>query len=211
MLNLDAEIQVAGYCEPLDTFTLEVGQGIDHIGRVLIKPIRATLTSDAAVPAFFTAWGVDSHMRRSGQILVYENEQTRWRLTFYDAWCVLYKIIFQPGKGTASYKLTLLLSPAAVDINGIHVERHMDLWWDKNPITRFNALTKPANPLPSPGLRAGLPLSPTQALVPSLILSPITGAPQLPRPPKTALAPKKKPKCAPTIAKWYKKGALLNN
>ncbi|HEX8659018.1 MAG TPA: type VI secretion system tube protein TssD, partial [Hymenobacter sp.] len=184
MPSLDAEIQVAGHCEPLDTFSVDVRQGIDRTGRpnrgVLVRPIRVTLTGYAAVLAFFTQWGVEDHMRRSGQIVVYENEQTRWRLTFYDAWCVRYHSLFRPGTGNSAYQLTLFLSPAAVDINGAHIERHTDLWWEKSGSSRFNALTKPADPLPSLSLRAALSL-PGTIQVPSPTLSPITGAPQRPK------------------------------
>jgi len=210
---LDAEIQVAGYCEAIDRFVLTIEQSTDHLGRpnadVLVKPILVTFTGMATVQPFFAEWAIDHYMRRSGQIVIYENGQTRWRLTFYDAWCVVYKGLFEPGKGTAAHQLTLSISPAAVEVNGIHVERHTDLWWEKNAATRFNALTKPADPLPSPGLRAALsPPSPTPS-IPSPPLSPITGAPQRPKPPKEALDPTKKPKYAPTIAKWYKKGGSI--
>jgi len=140
--------------------------------------------------------------------VVYEQGQTRWRLSFYDAWCVVYAGLFDPGKKAAAHQLTLALSPAAVAINGIHVERHTDLWWEKNPATRLAALTKPADPLPSPNLRAALP-PPAQVAIPAPVVSPITGAPQLPRPPKTALNPRNKPPYAPTIAKWYKKGGSI--
>ena len=37
----------------------------------------------------------------------------------------------------------------------------------------------------------------------------LNGAPQAPRPPKTALDPKKKPLYAPTISKWYEKGGSI--
>ena len=55
--------------------------------------------------------------------MVYEQGQTRWRLSFYDAWCVVYAGLFDPGKKAAAHQLTLALSPAALAINGIHVER----------------------------------------------------------------------------------------
>lgn len=213
MPALDAEIQVAGYCEALDKFVVTVYQPTDYVGRpsadVLVKPILVTFTGKAVVQPFFTEWAVDPHMRRSGQIVVYENEQTRWRLTFYDAWCVVYTGLFEPGKETAAHQLILAISPAAVEINGIHVERHTDLWWEKNAATRFKALTKPADPLPSPGLRAALPPASSPPSIPSPPVSSITGAPLRPKPPKEALLPKKKPKYAPTIAKWYKKGGSV--
>jgi|GEM_PF-1244920 len=212
MPALEAEIQVAGFCEPLDTFVIPIEQPTDHVGRpnadVLVKPILVTFSGMAAVQNFFTEWAMDHYMRRSGQIVVYEQGQTRWRLSFYDAWCVVYAGLFDPGNKAAAHQLTLALSPAAVAINGIHVERHTDLWWEKNPATRLAALTKPADPLPSPSLRAALP-PPVPVAIPAPVVSPITGAPQLPKPPKEALDPKNKPLYAPTISKWYKKGGSI--
>lgn len=213
MPALDAEIQVAGYCEAIDKFVLALDQPIDHLGRpsadVLVKPILVTFTGMATVQPFFAEWAIDHYMRRSGYIVVYENEQTRWRLAFYDAWCVVYKGLFEPGKHTAAHQLTLALSPAAVEINGIYKERHSDLWWEKDAATRFKAITKPADPLPSPSLRAALLPPSLTPSIPSPQLSPITGAPQRPKPPKEALDATKKPLYAPTIAKWYKKGGSI--
>lgn len=167
MPALDAEIQVAGLAEPVDTFSVLVEQPTDQIGQpsaeVRVRPVLLTLTGLAAMRDFFTEWAVDSHMRRSGHIVVYENDQTRWRLTFYDAYCVLHHIHFRPGEGRAAYELMLALSPAAVDLNGVHSEIHSDLWWEKDADVRFRALTKPAELLPSPSLRATLrPASPSE-------------------------------------------------
>jgi hypothetical protein len=108
--------------------------------------------------AFFEHWAIDSHLRRSGQIVGYDGEErTKWRLTFYDAWCVLHHTEFRSGlSGEAAYQVTLKLSPAAVDLNGIRIELHSDLWWEKNAATRSKALTKPPDPLPSPHLAAFL-------------------------------------------------------
>ena len=216
MPALDAEIQVAGLAEPLDTFTLLVEQPIDQVGRpsaeVRVRPLLLTLTGLAATRDFFTEWAADSYMRRSGWLVVYENDQVRWRLAFYDAYCVLHDTHFEPGKGRAAYELTLALSPAAVTVNGVHSEIHSDLWWEKDAAVRFRALTKPAELLPGPGVRnrpaERQPTRP-QELLPSPALSALTGAPLVSKPPKTALDPKKKPLYAPTISKWYKKGGSI--
>jgi hypothetical protein len=166
----------------------------------------------AATRDFFTEWAADSYMRRSGWLVVYERDQVRWRLAFYDAYCVLHDTHFQPSRGRAAYELTLALSPAAVTLNGVHSEIHSDLWWEKDADVRFRALTKPAELLPGPGTRSRLAErqpTPPQVLLPSPALSVLTGAPLVSKPPKTALDPKKKPLYAPTIAKWYKKGGSI--
>jgi hypothetical protein len=107
---------------------------------------------------FFEQWALDNWLRRSGQIVGYDGEErTAWRLTFYEAWCVRHETLFRPGlSGEAAYQVTLKLSPAAVDLNGVYIELHSDLWWEKKAPTRFKALTKPPDPLPSPHLAAFL-------------------------------------------------------
>ncbi len=159
---LHAEIQVGGYRARLDTFTFRAEQSLDFTGRpssvVRIPPIEVTVTGPEAMLAFFEQWAIDSHLRRSGQIVGYDGEErTKWRLTFYDAWCVLHHTEFRSGlSGEAAYQVTLKLSPAAVDVNGVRIELHSDLWWEKNAATRSKALTKPPDPLPSPHLAAFL-------------------------------------------------------
>jgi hypothetical protein len=159
---LHAEIQVGGYRARLDTFTFRAHQSLDATGRpssvVRIPPIEVTVTGPEAMLAFFEQWAIDSHLRRSGQIVGYDGEErTKWRLTFYDAWCVLHHTEFRSGlSGEAAYQVTLKLSPAAVDLNGVRIELHSDLWWEKNAATRSKALTKPPDPLPSPHLAAFL-------------------------------------------------------
>jgi hypothetical protein len=62
----------------------------------------------AAMATLFTEWAANSYMRYSGWLVVYEGDQVRWRLAFYDAWCVLYDSNFEPGKPKrASYELEL--------------------------------------------------------------------------------------------------------
>ena len=216
MPALEAEIQVAGLAEPLDTFKLLIAQPIDEVGRpsavVRIWPLLLTLTGLAAMRDFFATWAADSYMRRSGWLVAYENDQVKWRLAFYDAYCVLHDTQFRPSKGEAAYQLTLALSPAAVTINGIHLEIHLDLWWEKDAGTRFRSLTKPAELLSGPGTRnrpAERQPTPRQDPAPSPTLSALTGTPLVSKPPKIALDPKKKPLYAPTISKWYKKGGSI--
>jgi hypothetical protein len=218
---LDAEIQVASLADPVDTFSVLLEQPTDHAGRpsaeVRVRPLLLTLTGLAATRDFFTEWAADSYMRRSGWLVVYENDQVRWRLAFYDAYCIVHQTRFRSGKDGASHKLTLALSPAAVTLNGVHSEIHSDLWWEKDADVRFRVLTKPAELLPGPGVRsrpAERQLTLPQDSPPSPALSALTGAPLVPKPPKTALDPKKKPLYAPKIAKWYRKGGsieVLNN
>lgn len=216
MLTLNAEIQVAGLAEPLDTFTVLVRQPTDQIGRpsgvIRVWPLLLKLTGLVATRDFFTEWAIDSYMRHSGWIVVYENEQIRWRLAFYNAYCVLNHTRVEPGGSGAAYELTLALSPAAIIINGVESEIHSDLWWEKDGNTRFRALTKPAELLAGPGTRNRPPErlpAPRQDPAPSRELSVLTGAPLIPKPPKIALDPKKKPLYAPIIAKWYKKGGAI--
>ncbi|HEX8659806.1 MAG TPA: HNH endonuclease [Hymenobacter sp.] len=150
--------------------------------------------------------------RLAGWLVVYERDQVRWRLAFYDAYCVLHNTLFQPGRGLAAYELTLALSPAAVDLNGVQSEIYSDLWWEKKGDVRFRALTKPAELLSGPGVRswpAERPPTKAQEVLPSPALSALTGAPLVSKPPKIALDPQKKPLYAPTIAKWYKKGGAI--
>lgn len=216
MPALDAEIQVAGLAEPLDAFRVQADQPTDQVGRpsavVVVQPLLLTLTGMAATRDFFAEWAIDSYMRRSGWLVVYERDQVKWRLAFYDAWCVLHDTHFRPIRSRAAYELTLELSPMAVTLNGVHSEISSDLWWEKDADVRFRALTKPAELLPGPGVRnqpAERQPTPPQVLLPTPALSALTGAPLISKPPKTALDPKKKPLYAPTIAKWYKKGGSI--
>ena len=216
MPTLEAEIQVAGLAEPVDTFRMLMEQPTDQVGRpsaiVWIRPLLLTLTDLAATRDFFTEWAADSYMRRSGWLVVYERDQVRWRLAFYDAYCILHDTHFRPGKNGTAYELTLALSPAAVVLNEIHSEIHSDLWWEKDSNVRSRALTKPAELLSGPGIRSQIAkkkLAPPQVLLPSPELSVLTGAPLVVKPPKIALDPKKKPLYAPTITKWYKKGGSI--
>jgi hypothetical protein len=217
VLALYAEIQVAGLAEPVATFTCWAEQHIDHTGRpssdVLYRPIRLTLVGMAAMASFFTEWAADSYLQRSGWLVIYEGDQVRWRLAFFDAWCVLYRSNFRPGVAKrAAYELELELSARFWEWNGREVEHNSALWWEKDHKVRKRALTPPPPILPGPGARSSpaerLP-TPSQDPPPSASLSALTGAPLVPKPPKTAIDPKKKPPYAPAIAKWYKKGGSI--
>jgi hypothetical protein len=217
VLALYAEIQVPGLAEPVDRFACQLEQPTDYVGRpsstVHYCPIRLTLAGMAAVASLFTEWAADNYSRRSGWLVVYEGDQVKWRLAFYDAWCVLYHSNFQPGVAKrASYELKLGLSAAYWEWNGIAIEHHSNLWWEQDAQVRRRALTPPPALLPGPGARR-LPSEkvpiPPQILLPTPELGTLSGAPQAPRPPKKALDPKKKPLYAPTISKWYKKGGSI--
>ena len=217
VLALYAEIQIAGLAEEVATFSCWAEQHLDHHGTpssgVLYRPLRVTLVGTAAQVDFFTAWAADHHLRRSGWLVVYEGDQVRWRLAFYDAWCVRYDATFQPGRPRrAAYELELALSAAWWELNGVEIEHHSDLWWEKDRDVRKRALTPPPPILPGPGARnrpaERLP-TPPRTPPPTPALSALTGPPQAPKPPKTALNPRKKPPYAPTIAKWYKKGGVI--
>ena len=135
--------------------------------------------------------------------MVYESGQVRWRLAFYDAYCVLYDVRFRPGGGAAAYALPLALAPTAVNLNGIHSELYSTLWWEKDPAARFRNLTEPAALLPGPSARlASSERPPAPAPLPSPALNTVTKPPLVAKPPKTALDPKKNPLYAPAIAKW---------
>lgn len=167
----------------------------------------------AAVASLFTDWGADSYSRRSGWLVVYEGDQVKWRLAFYDAWCIIYRSNFQPGTPKrASYELELGLSAAYWEWNGIPIEHHSNLWWEKDAQVRRRELTPPPALLPGPDAR-NLPSEeasiPPQTPLPTPALGTLNGSPQAPKPPKTALDPKKKPLYAPTISKWYKKGGSI--
>jgi hypothetical protein len=141
----------------------------------------------------------------SGHVGFFHQEgHTHHRLTFYDAACVFYELRFDArGRdGQPSLEVDVFFSAAAVDVFGAHVEAHTQLWWEKDAQVRFRALTKPAELLPTPSLRASLiPVSP-----PTLLPATPPLAPKLP---KEALDPKKKPLYSPTINKWYKKGGAI--
>lgn len=126
---------------------------------------------------------------------------------------MLYKLRFHPGQnGHASYELDLAISAAWWELNGLDIEHHSDLWWEKDRHVRKRALTAPPPILPGPGARnrpAERQPTPAQDPAPTPALSVINGTPLLPKPPKAALDLKKKPLYAPTIAKWYKKGGAI--
>ncbi len=217
VLALYAEIQVAGLAEPVATFTCWAEQHIDHTGRpssdVRYRPLRLTLVGMAAMAGFFTEWAADSYLQRSGWLVIYEGDQVRWRLAFFDAWCVLYRSNFRPGvPKRAAYELELELSARFWEWNGVEIEHNSALWWEKDHQVRKRALTPPTPILPGPGARnqpaEQLP-TPSQNPLPSPALSAITGTPQAPKPPVTALEPTKKPLYGPTISKWYKKGGFI--
>jgi hypothetical protein len=216
VLALYAELQVAGLAVAVATFSCDVERPIDFQGKPSsvprYQPIWVTLEG-LDIPAFFAEWAIDSYLRRSGWLVVYEGDRVRWKLAFYDAWCVLYHENFRPGiEKQAACQLSLEISAQLWEWNGIQIEHHSDLWWEKDSQVRKRALT-PLGPILAPPSARNRPAerlpTPAQTPPPTAALSAITGTPLSPKPPKTALDPKKKPLYAPTIAKWYKKGGSI--
>lgn len=158
MPDLYAEIQVNSLAAPLDAFTLSMDQSRGHTGApnsvVRFRPIKVTITGLAAILAFFTEWAVDSYLRRSGRIVVYEGDRVKWVLSFYDARCTFYYTRFQPGETEqAAYQLTLEIAACAWEMDGLQIEIYSRIPWVKDFKTRWAALTPPAEILPSPSLR----------------------------------------------------------
>lgn len=158
MPDLYAEIQVNSLAAPLDAFTLSMDQSRGHTGApnsvVRFRPIKVTITGLAAILAFFTEWAVDSYLRRSGRIVVYEGDRVKWVLSFYDARCTFYYTRFRPGEmEQAAYQLTLEIAACAWEMDGLHLEIYSRIPWVKDLKTRWAALTPPAEILPPPSLR----------------------------------------------------------
>jgi hypothetical protein len=206
---LQAEVQVAGARARCTLTQHSLFQPTDFIGRpsstVHVGLIMLTFSGEEALLDIWAELGLDSYRRVSGHVGFFQEEgHTHHRLTFYDAACVFYRVRFDArGQGQeASLQADVFFSAAAVDVQGLHKEAYTQLWWEKDPQARFQALNKPAELLPSPSLRAALPISPPPT-------PPLVAPPLAPKPPKEALDPRKKPPYAPTIAKWYKKGGTI--
>ncbi|WP_052732393.1 type VI secretion system tube protein TssD [Hymenobacter terrenus] len=207
--TLHAEFQGAGVRARCTNVSYSLYQPIDGRGRPssTVRPdrLKLTFTGDTAFWDIWEQLVLDSFRRISGHVGFFQAEgHTRHRLTFYDAYCVDYELRFDArGRdGQPSLEVDVYFSAAALALDGAHLEAHSDLWWEPDAQVRFRALTKPADLLPSPHLAANL--QPPPPPVP-----PATARPESPKPPKTALNPRKKTLYAPTIAKWYKKGGSI--
>ena len=137
-------------------------QAIDEWGcpssGVLIELLKVTLTGEAVGWGIWEALKIDEFRRVSGWLLGFDGQgHTARRYAFYDA--ALVELIFHyDGRGTqgkqATTRLELHFSPAAVDVDGQHLEAYSVIPWKTDPQTSFRALTKPADPEPSAHLAA---------------------------------------------------------
>lgn len=209
---LHAEVQVAGIRARCTLTQHSLYQPIDANGRpssiVHFGLIRLMFTGEEALLDIWPELAMDSYRRVSGHVgFFHEEGHTHHKLTFYDAACVFYECRFDGrGQGKESaLQVDVYFSPAAVDLDGAHLEIHTQIWWEKDPQVRFRALTKPNALLSSPRLSTAPFPQPT----PGLKSTPLSAPPLAPKPPKEDLDPKKKPPHAPTIAKWYRKGGSI--
>jgi hypothetical protein len=154
---LHTEVQVAGHCALCTTTIHSLYQPTDYVGRPSSKGhvglIKLLFTEEEALSDFWAELGLDSYRRVSGHIgFFHEEGHTLRRLTFYDAACVRYEVRFDARglNGQPSLETKVHFSAAALNLNGAHTEAHTQLWWEKNPVNRFNALTKPPELPPSP-------------------------------------------------------------
>jgi hypothetical protein len=100
---------------------------------------------------------LNSFRRESGHVIFYQGENhTAKRLTFYDAVLVglICRFDARGRDGNPSLETELYFSAAAENIDGQHIEAHSLIPWESNSPTSYRALTKPADPPPSPHLRA---------------------------------------------------------
>jgi len=184
------EMQVAGFRSACTTVTYSFDQGTDYVGRpntgVHIGLIKVTLTGDPATWPIWVWMALDHYRRDSGHILFYHEEgQIAKRLTFYDAACVHHELRFDArgqGKGP-SLEVEIHFSAAAVDVDGQYIEAHSRIPWPTDQVTRFRALTKPQDPLPSLQLRA----TPSLLAVPTPPLKPFLRVPAPESPPPISI------------------------
>jgi hypothetical protein len=216
---LHAEVQVAGLCAPCTIAYHSFQQSTDYQGRPnsTVKAGRIVLifTGEIALHTLWAELGVDSFRRVSGHVgFFHEEGHTLRRLTFYDAACVFYQVRFDArGQGGASLQSEVHFSAAVVDIDGMHHENHTRLWWEKNAVKRFDALTKPVALLPSPSLRAQIPPTSTSTSTPAQSPQPAKKKSKRKKPPKSPFSGKRpttptEPVLSPNgtlteYGKWY--------
>jgi hypothetical protein len=187
---LHAEVQVAGLRAPCTRAHHSLLQSVDYQGRpsstVKAGLIVLVFTGEIALDNLWVELGMDSFRRVGGHVgFFHEEGHTMRRLTFYEAACVFYQVRFDArGRDGPSLETEVHFSAAAVDFGVAHLENHTRLWWEKNAVTRFNALNKPTALLPSPSLRAQ-PIPATSLIPPPTVSSPIVLPPvaTLPAPP----------------------------
>ena len=165
---LHAEIQVAGRQAPFVAGSFSFWQITDYEGRpstdVRLGLIELTLIGEQAAWGFWEDWMLDSYRRQSGRLVFFQNEgQTAKTVIFYDAFCVHYECRFDArGRdGQGSFETEINLSAAAKEVQGQFSEAHSVIPWAADPATRYRALSKPAEYLPSVALAAtGVPAVP---------------------------------------------------
>jgi hypothetical protein len=126
-----------------------------HIGLLIV-----TISGIAAGWSLWEEIKFNPTRRESGHIIFFKQEGiTATRYTFYDATLVDLKFLFD-GRGTAGKQtavgVELHFSAATIEVHGIRIENYSLIPWPTSPATSFKALTKPADPLPSAHLAAGL-------------------------------------------------------
>lgn len=142
--------------------TFSFRQAIDEWGRpssvVLIERLKVTLTGEAVGWSIWEELKFDEYRRVSGWVLGFDGEgRTAKRYAFYDA--ALVELLFHhDGRGTAGKQaattIELHFAPAAVDLDGQHIEAYSVIPWKTDPQTSSRALTKPTDPQPSAHLAA---------------------------------------------------------
>jgi hypothetical protein len=176
---LYAEIQVANVGATFGVGSYSFEQIIDYQGRpstdVRVGLIKLTFTGLEAVWPLWVKWMLDHYRRLSGRLVFYQGEgQTAKTLVFYDGACVHYECRFDARghAGQSSLEVDIHITAAAVEVDGQHTAAHSMIPWPTDHVTSFRALTKPADPLSSPQLRAqGTPTA-------------INWPPKLPTPPQ---------------------------
>ena len=166
MAVLKAKIEIADIESACTTSSYSFQQGIDYSGKpnttVQAKLIKLTITGEEALNDKWIELAFDSYRRESGYLTLLNGEESTFRrLTFYDAYLVHYELRFDARgqDGKPSLETEIHFSAAVVELDGTRVENHSRLWWEKNQVTRFNALKKPTSLVPSLALRAIPPYS----------------------------------------------------
>jgi hypothetical protein len=114
--------------------------------------IELTLVGEAATWGFWESWMLDAHRRQSGRLIFFQNEDQKAKtVIFYDAFCVHYTCRFDArgADGQGSFEVEINLSAAAKEVQGQFSEAHSVIPWDADKDTRYRALTKPTEYLPT--------------------------------------------------------------
>lgn len=163
---LYAELQVAGRQVACDQVTFSFVQPTDEKGRpssiVKVGLLKVFISGEAAGWSLWEEIKFNPYRRESGHVVFFQNEGiTAKRYTFYEAALVELKFHYD-GRGTAgkqkATQIELHFSAATIDVQGVRYEIYSVIPWKTDAGTSFRALKKPADPLPSAHLAAGLGL-----------------------------------------------------